>query len=258
MDREGMLIDGFDRLSQFFVYYNHPYYVAHMEKRGFVKQVDWLEFLIHIPEQVPPRLEQIASRVKQRMHLSIADLSNRKELPRYIRDVFEVYNEAYAVLFGMVPLTPKQVEKYVREFKPLINGNTSAFVYNDKNELVGFGVAAPSLSLANQKSRGRMFPTGWAYSAKALYGKNDRLDLFLIAVKPSFKGCGVNAVIVEHLLRKAIKNGIRYAETGPNLETNADVMSAWKFFDVEQHKKRRCWVKWLDANDSCQTGPERV
>lgn len=258
MDREGMLIDGFDRLSQFFVYYNHPYYVTHMEKRGFVKQIDWLEFLIHIPKTVPPRLEQIAARVRQRMHLSIADLSDKKALPKYIRDVFEVYNEAYAVLFGMVPLTPKQVDKYVHEFKPLINGNTSAFVYNDRDELVGFGVAAPSLSLANQKSRGRMFPFGWAHSAKALYGKNDRLDLFLIAVKPSLKGCGVNAVIVEHLLRKAIANGIRYAETGPNLETNADVMSAWKFFDVEQHIKRRCWVKWLEQTDGCQIGSERV
>ena len=258
IDREGMLIEGFDRLSQFFVYYNYPYYVRHMEKRGFVKQIDWLEFLIHIPSQVPPRLEQIAARVRERQHLTIADLSSPQRLPQYIRDFFKLYNEAYQVLFGMVPLTPKQVDKYVHEFRPLINGNTSAFVYNDKGEMVGFGVAAPSLSLANQRSHGRMMPLGWLYSLKALYGRNDRLDLFLIAVKPELKGRGINAVIIEHLLHKAIQNGIRYAETGPNLETNADVMSAWKFFEVDQHIKRRCWVKQLDCEEGCQNAAESV
>ena len=49
MDREGMLIEGFDRRSCFFTYYNHPYYMRHMAALGYVKDVDWVENLISAP-----------------------------------------------------------------------------------------------------------------------------------------------------------------------------------------------------------------
>ena len=220
MDREGMLVEGFDRLSQFYVYYNHPYYLDHMARLGFVKEVDWVEYLIHIPDEVPEKLAKLVERTRKHMSLEIRDLSIKKNLPKYLHDVFELYNEAYQVLFGMVPLTPKQIEKYTHEFLPLVNNKTTCLVYNDKDEMVGFGVGAPSLSRANQKTRGRLFPFGWIPTLRALKGKNDRLDLFLIAVRPDLKGAGVNLVIVEDLLKKAIQNGVKYAETGPQLEMN--------------------------------------
>ena len=128
MDREGMLVEGFDRLSQFFVYYNYPYYLDHMARLGFVKEVDWIEFLIHVPDAVPPRMEKIVSYTKKHMALEIKDLSDKKNLPKYLKDVFALYNEAYQVIFGMVPLTPKQIEKYTHEFLPLVTNDTSCFV----------------------------------------------------------------------------------------------------------------------------------
>ena len=246
MDREGMLVEGFDRLSQFFVYYNYPYYLEHMDRLGFVKEVDWVEYLIHVPEEVPERLDKIVTATKQHLNLHVVDLSDKKELDRYIRDVFVLYNEAYQVLFGMVPLTPKQIEKYVHEFKPLVSNRTSAFVYNEKEELMAFGVAAQSISKANQKSGGKMFPFGWIPLLKALKGRNDRIDMFLIAVKPECKGMGLNLVVIENLLRKGIKNGVKFAETGPQLETNRDVLSMWRLFNAEQHKRRRCYIRPLE------------
>ena len=149
----------------------------------------------------------------------------------------------------MVPLTPKQIEKYTHEFLPLVNNKTTCLVYNDKDEMVGFGVGAPSLSRANQKTRGRLFPFGWIPTLRALKGKNDRLDLFLIAVRPDLKGAGVNLVIVEDLLKKAIQNGVKYAETGPQLEMNQNVLSQWRLFDTEQHKRRRCFIRMLDGSE---------
>ena len=249
MDREGMLVEGFDRLSQFYVYYNHPYYLDHMARLGFVKEVDWVEFLIHIPNEVPPRLAKLTDRVRGHMNLEIRDLSEKGRLPQYLRDVFALYNEAYQVLFGMVPLTPKQIEKYTHEFLPLVNNKTTCLVYNDKDELVAFGVGAPSLSRANQKTRGRLFPFGWIPTLRALHGPNDRLDLFLIAVRPDLKGSGLNLIVVEDLLRKGIKNGVKFAETGPQLEMNKDVLSMWRLFDTDQHKRRRCFIRMLDGSE---------
>ena len=245
MDREGMLIRGFDRLSQFFVWYNYPYYIEHMERLGFVKEVDWLEYLVHIPAEEPPRLKKIADFTRQRYHLHVADLSDKKHLKKYIRDVFALYNEAYPVLFGMVPLTDKQIEKYVGEFKPLVTNRTSCFVYNENEELVAFAVASPSISYANQKNGGRLFPFGFIPLLRALYGKNNRVDMFLIAVKPSLKGTGLSLIVIEDLLKKAIAAGVTEAETGPQLETNINVRSLWELFETEQHKQRRCYIKML-------------
>ena len=75
------------------------------------------------------------------------------------------------------------------------------------------------------------------------FSKNDTIDLLLIAVKPEYKGKGGNAIVINKLLRGCRDMGIKYAETGPTLELNNKVLSQWKYFDTEQHKRRRCFIK---------------
>jgi len=247
MDKEGLLVKGFDRLSQFFVYYNHPYYMKQMERMGYSKDVDWVEYRITLPDKPDARLEKIASAVERRLKLTFAPLTNRRSIRPYVEGVFKLYNEAYLALYGMVALTPRQVVKYVGEFLPLVDDRTTAILLNEEQEVVAFGVAAPSLSLAQQKARGRMFPLGWYHVLRALNGKNDTLDMFLIAVRPDLQGSGVNAVLMNRLLKFAIEDGRKYAETGPELEDNTRVISQWRSFDAEQHKTRRCYIKKLDG-----------
>ena len=74
---------------------------------------------------------------------------------------------------------------------------------------------------------------------------NDTLDMMLIAVRPDLQGSGINAVVMDHIVQGAIRMGIRYAESGPTLETNDKVQAQWKFFEHEQHKRRRCYIKDL-------------
>lgn len=250
MDREGLLIEGFDRLSMFITNYNHPYYKAQMERMGYVKDTDWLEFRITLPEngmedERLQKLERLATAIEKRTKLHAAPLKSRKAIKPYVEDVFNLYNETYKILYGTVVLTPAQVDKYVKEFLPLIAARTTMILLNEQEKVVGFGVAGPSLSRAQQKCQGRLFPFGWFHVLRALNGKNDTLDLFLIAVHPDYQGKGVNAVILNRLLRNALEDGVRYAETGPELETNADVQSHWRYFDVEQHKRRRAFIKQL-------------
>lgn len=247
MDREGMLIQGFDKPSLFITYYNYPYYVTQMERRGYGKEVDWLEYRITVPDKPNERIQRMADMIKKRYRLHVVDLDNRdRPLSQLIEEVFDLYNQTYLALFGVVALTENQVKKYVKEFLPMVQGRTTAFVYNDKEELVAFGICCPSLDRAQQKSGGRMFPFGWVHLLQALKSKkNDQLDMLLVAVKPELQGCGINAVVMENLMHKVIASGFKYAETGPQLEFNTKVQAQWKFFPTEQHKRRRCWVKEL-------------
>ena len=248
MDREGMLVEGFDRRGCFFTYYNHPYYMQHMAALGYVKDVDWVENLITAPqdEKTFARWRKLSDYVKHRQKLHTLQVRTRLDYFPLLKPFFQLVNEAYAPLYGTVDLTPEQIKKYSMKFAPLINPQLTCFVMNEQNELVAFGVSAPSIAEAMKKSRGRLFPTGWVRVLHA-FRKNDTIDLLLIAVRPDLQGKGVNAIILSEVMEGCRKMGIRYAETGPMLEENEKVQTQWQNFPLEQHKRRRCWVKELNA-----------
>lgn len=246
MDREGMLVEGFDRRSCFFTYYNYPYYIDHMTALGYVKDVDWIEELITVPtdEKIIRRWEKLPDFVLKRNNLHIVEPKNRLAYLPLLKPFFDLVNVAYAPLYGTVELTEQQIKKYSSKFAPLINPNTTCFVMDKNDRMIAFGVGAPSLAAAMQKHLGRLFPTGWIDVLKA-FRKNDTVDLLLIAVHPDYQARGVNAIILSKTMKGCLKMGIKEAETGPMLELNDKVQSQWKDFQTEQHKRRRCFIKEL-------------
>ena len=67
--------------------------------------------------------------------------------------------------------------------------------------------------------------------------------MFFVAVKPEYQSLGLPAILINTLAPKIIENGVKYCETGPELETNVSVQSLWKSFMTRQHKRRRCFTK---------------
>ncbi len=246
LDREGMLVEGFERKGMFITYYNHPYYNTHLERLGYSKDVDWVEYLISadLPEDKAKRLDAVAMRVLTHNKLTIATLNRRKDYGPYIKQVFELLNEAYAKLYSVVALNDRQIERYCKKFIPLVDPDYTCFVMDENNKLAGFGVSAPSLAAAMKRSNGKLFPFG-AFRVLHALKHNDTLDLFLIAVRPDLQGQGVNAILLNHIMKNSLRNGIRFAETGPQLEYNEKVQSQWKNFQKEQHKRRRCYIKQI-------------
>ena len=242
LDREGMLVEGFEQRSMFITYYNHPYYMRHMERLGYAKDTDWVEYLLTVPEEPNDKLSRLADIVMRKNKLHIADIRKKRLIKPYVRGVFELLNKAYENLYGVVPLSPRQVEKYTNKFLPIVNYRYVCIVLDQNEEVVAFGVAAPSIGPALKKSGGRLFPLGAVRVLKALR-KNDTLDLFLVAVKPELQGAGLNAIVMDYVVKNAIKYGIRRAETGPELETNDKVQAQWRFFETQRHKRRRCYIK---------------
>lgn len=247
MDYEGMLVEGFDRLGTMATIYNYPYYPVHMEKLGFAKDVDWVEYFIEVPETVPDKMARIANIVRTRFGLKTVELKSRKFLKeRYGRKLFDVINEAYDSLYGYSPLTPKQIEHYIRMYLNIISLDSVCVIVDADDNLVGIGISMPSMSRALQKSKGKLFPTGWIPVLKALRGRGtDIVDLLLVAIKPEFQGKGVNALLFEYMIPRYNKLGFKHAETNPELEDNSNVQAQWGYFNYEQHKRRRSFRKDL-------------
>jgi ribosomal protein S18 acetylase RimI-like enzyme len=243
-DPEGLLVEGFEELGTLGAIYNYPYYIEHIEKRGYKKDIDWIEFKIKPPEQVPVKVNRIAEIVLNKYKLKILKVKKAKELLPYGREIFEVINCTFKDLYGFVQLSEKQIDLYIKQYFGFIRPDYVPVVLDDKGRVAAFGITMPSLSIALQKARGKLFPIGFIRLIKAVK-KNDFVDLYLVGVRPDFQDKGVNAILINEMAKVFINNKVKFVETNRELETNYKVQGQWKGLNGTQHKRRRCYIKTL-------------
>lgn len=239
LDKEGMLVEGFEHPSLVLTLYNHPYYVEHLTKLGFVKDIDWVEYRIEIPSEPNERLDQICKKTLDRRDYYIHYFKTKKEMISAIYDGLAIMNEVYSHLYGYVALTQKQIDEFIRNFSIVLNKKFVFAVKHKKtNELLGYGFLAPSLTKAMQKANGKLLPTGMFHILHDLK-HFDTVDLYSIGVKKQYQNTGINAIIMNEAIKSCQRYNVKYAETGPELETNVQIQSQWKNFNHIQHKRRR-------------------
>jgi len=245
-DAEGLLIEGFDQLSTMATIYNYPYYRTHIERMGFEKDADWVEYKIYIPEDIPDKHKRISDLIQRKYNLNVVKCTSARTLAKkYGQAIFELMNEAYRPLYGYSALSQRQIDQYIKMYLPIIDLRMVTLITDADDRLIAVGLSMPSLSKALQKSSGRLLPLGWYYLGKTIFLKRypKILDLLLVAVKPEYQNKGVNALLFSDLIPIYQKLGFEYAESNPELEMNGKVQAQWEYFKTEQHKRRRCFVK---------------
>lgn len=240
MDKQGLLVEGYNEMSNFITLYHYPYYKEHLEKLGFEKDQDWVEYQIKVPDEIPHLLNRMADRAVARYDLKIKKFKKKKEVYPYIEAAFHVVNDAFAPLYGTVPLTQKQIDELVASYIPLLNLDFVYLVADREDEVIGVGLMVPSLNKSLQATKGKLLPFGFLKVLRDLKTV-EVLDLLFIAVEPKYQTTGVAALIIREAIVEAIKSGAKFAETGPELETNIKVQSQWKYFQTRQHRRRRTY-----------------
>ncbi len=244
LDKQGMLIEGFDELTTMAAYYNYPYYRDHMVRMGYGKDVDWLEFRVTAPTEIPEKFTRLTEIMKKRTGIRLLEARSKKDFLPYVHKLFDVLNEAYREIYGAADLDPAEIDHAREEYFGFIDTDFTKLALNEDGEAVGFGITMPSLSRALQKAKGRLFPFGFIHLLRALK-KPEVLDFYLIGVLPEYQSRGVPLIIMTSIMEGAIRRGIRFAETNLELEDNKDVQGLWKMFETRQHKRRRAWKKAL-------------
>lgn len=247
LEREGLLISGFEELSTFEEEYNYPYYQKLVEGAGFEKEVDWVEFQLRAPKTPNPMIPKVAKRALELNHLHVVDpstMSKKEYISRYKDGVFDCIDECYAKLYGTVPFTEKMKKQLIDQFLMIVNKNYLVIVCDDNDKVQSFGLCFPSISKALQKSGGRLTPPALLRLMKAI--KDPRIiDLGLVAVMPELQARGVNAVMIETMIKMLNSSNVEYCETNLNLEDNLAVQSMWKYLDAKNHKRRRSFMKTI-------------
>ena len=216
----------------------------HMAQAGYVKDVDYLEYEILMPDAVDRKIIKLAKLVLKRNNLRLLEVKDKKELLPYAHELFEMLGAEYKHLYGVVPLSEEQVDAYINQYFGFISPEFVPVIVDSDGRMVAFGVTIPSLSKALQRSKGRLFPFGAFHLMRALK-KNDRADLLLVAVAKEYQGKGVNAVLINRMFEVFRDFGIKKIESNPELESNIAVQAQWKHFERRQHKRRRIFIKHL-------------
>lgn len=245
LEREGLLVDGFDQLSTFEEQYNYDYYMKHIEALGYEKEVDWTESKICAPDDYNGDLDKIAEKIMQRNNLHLGQAKNVNDfLNKYADKFFELVDSSYNDLYGTVPFTDGMKKMMIDNFKLIIDLRYVAVVLDENENLVCLGLCFPAIGEALQKSGGHLTPAALIKLLKAI--KHPKvIDFGLIGVAPEYANRGVSVIISAALLHMLQDDNIDHAETNLNLEDNHAIQNQWKRFKEEKHKRRRSYVKAL-------------
>lgn len=245
LDREALLIDGFNELSTYETQYNYPYYQTLIENYGFIKDCDYVEYRIKVPSEINEKYERLSNKIMERYKLKVVQEKNKnKFINKYFNQIFDLIDEAYQDLYGVVPYGEEVRRQFISSFKLIINMRYVCVIVDEHDKVVGFGLTFPALAEAVRDSKGKLLPFGIFRMIKAL--KHPKVaDLALIAVDKEYRNKGVPAMCFNKILKNFIEDGIEYCETNLNMESNQEVQAQWKTFEHRQHKKRRCFIKQI-------------
>ncbi|MFN3410572.1 MAG: GNAT family N-acetyltransferase [Exilispira sp.] len=240
-DTQGLLIEGFNKIPTTASVYNFEYYKDFFEKYGFKKEIDWVEYEIKVPDKIPEKALKIAEIVTQRYNIKVINFKCKKDLLNYAKAVFDLINITYKDLFSSVQLNDELIEHYINSYIKKIEPQLVKVAVDKNDNVIGFVISMPSLSLAMQKAKGRLFPFGFLYLLNAIK-KYDKLDLYLGAVHPDYQGKGITALLMVEMTRTAIDKRIKTVETNSELENNIKVQRNWDYFNTTLIKRKRSFI----------------
>lgn len=251
LDREGLLVEGFDEKSTFEEQYNYEYYGTLLEENGYARDVDWVEYELKMPASRNEMLTRVAKRTMElhKLHVASTDIPKRAYIEKYKDGFFECLDLCYRDLYGTVPISKEAQKELVDQFMMIVNKEYAVFICDENERVVGFGLCFPAIGDAVKKSGGRLtLPT--LCRILAAVRNPETIDLGLVAILPEYQNAGINAVILDGMLEILSKGKVKRCETNLNLESNTAVRAQWKYFDARQHKRRRSYKKQLEENDA--------
>lgn len=245
LEREGLMVEGFDKMGCYLTSYNMPYYQKFIEDNGYTPDARWVEWRIPVPSTVNERVKRVADAVEKRNGFYEKKFKSSTELiNKYGKQFFELLDKCYKDLYGTIPFNEKLVKQTINSFKLIIDKKYVSLIFNKEDELIGYGIGFPSLAKALNKARGRYLPFGIFHLLKAIK-KPKVLELGLIAVKPEYQKRGVTAIIIRNMLERMIENKIVYCDTGCQLEDNTAAIASLDMLERDLIRRKICYIKNL-------------
>ena len=240
-DREGMLTDGFDKISNYATNYSYPYYIKIMEDLGFEKESEWVEFQFDI-NHTDPRFHEVAEQLRTQGYRDLCDtMSVKKIIKEYGNKFFDCYNKSYAALDNFVPVEGESINATLKQFGTILNRNYFSVIVDKTDNVVAFGVGLPHIGKVLRNARGRIF---WAAIPLLITIKNPKaVELALIGVDPIYRNYGIHALVVDRFINSLKKHHITEILMDPVLTTNSKMLHTWKGMEKTIRQRRQTFKR---------------
>lgn len=243
LDKVGVLTYGYDEIGTMVSWYNHPYYVEHLNQLNFKVEKEYLEHKHQFSDIEIENSNLLEKVIKERYNLKALNFTSTKDLMPYADKMFDLFNESYASLSSFVAITDIQKAFLKKKFLNFINSEYIKFVVNEADELIAFGVVMPSFAEALQKTKGKLFPFGFLHILKAKNSK--KLNFYLIGIHPEYQKKGVHSILFSAFHKTFKEKGILECRRTPELANNLAVQKLWRNFNPVLIKKRCTYRKDL-------------
>jgi ribosomal protein S18 acetylase RimI-like enzyme len=243
LDKVGVLTYGYDEIGTMVSWYNHPYYVEHLNQLNFKVEKEYLEHKHQFSDIEIENSNLLEKVIKERYNLKALNFTSTKDLMPYADKMFDLFNESYASLSSFVAITDIQKAFLKKKFLNFINSEYIKFVVNEADKLIAFGVVMPSFAEALQKTKGKLFPFGFLHILKAKNSK--KLNFYLIGIHPEYQKKGVHSILFSAFHKTFKEKGILECRRTPELANNLAVQKLWRNFNPVLIKKRCTYRKDL-------------
>lgn len=246
-NESGILIDAFDQPPVMMTVYNPPYYRDFVEMAGFTKAIDWYAY--HIDRKMlgggdardlPPKLLRTLDLARRRSGVSFRNVRMRR-FAEELRLVREVYNHAWELNWGFVPLDDAEIDYLADSLRPVIDPDL-VFLAEVDGRPVGISISLPDMNQPLLKMNGRLWPFGWIHLLRAR-SIIDTLRFFAMGVIPEYRHRGIEAVFYYETFRAAIKRGYQKAELSLIVENNMPMRHSIESLGAQISKTYRVYEK---------------
>ena len=244
MYKQGLVVEGFDSVPQSNNLYNYPYYKDFLERLGFGKEADWLQYRFPAGQPLPEQLHRLSDSLMQRYNLRIADLDRLKKDKEIIPRFFREYNATFLSVRNFVPFTEKEIAEEGGNYIDRLSNDLSCIVLDAEGNIAAFGICIPSLSKALQKADGHLFPLGWWHLLHA-QKHYDTVDMMMVGVSPKWRDKGLSAILHSHLGQLWQQHGVQWCISNPQFEDNSAVKVWERYSQKELFIRRRVYIKTI-------------
>jgi GNAT superfamily N-acetyltransferase len=166
----------------------------------------------------------------------------KRDLRAEVRAFMEVYNEAWSMNWGFVPLTDAELDHLAKELKPVLDEEFACVAETSDGDVAGVSLSLPDFNRVLARLNGRLLPLGWLRALRE-QRRIDEVRVFALGVKPSYQHTGVAAALYRDVWDAVLRTGKRRAETGWILETNEPMNRAMEALTGRIIKRYRLYER---------------
>jgi hypothetical protein len=242
-DPQGFQIEGFEYPSFIVSPTNSPFMPLLIEKEGYEKKVDLVNYFIKRPEKMPVIYERAFSRISLNDGFKIIEFKSKKELKPYIIPVLELMNDAFEEIYGFVPLNDQEKLEFAERYLLIVDPKFVKLV-EAEGSIIGFAIGLPDISPGIKAAKGKLFPFGIIKVLRESK-RSKKLLMMLGGIKKEFRGKGVDVLMAVKILESCIKHKMDSIDVHLVLETNTRMRAEAERVGGQILKKFRIYQKSL-------------